>query len=50
MLQLSTEMWAELGLKVLCCHTEISDVTKIIILLFGWQQKNNASLIMAKIP
>lgn len=30
MLQLSTKVavWAELGWKVLCCHTEISDVTK----------------------
>lgn len=38
MLQLSTEVgvWAELGRKVLCYHAEVSDVTKIIILLFGW--------------
>lgn len=43
-------VWAELGLKVLCCHTEISDVTKIITLLFGLQHKNNSSLTMAKIP
>lgn len=52
MLQLSTEVgvWAELGPKVLCCHTEISDVTKIIILLCGWQQRNNTSLITTKIP
>lgn len=33
-------VWAEQGLKVLCCHTETSDVTKIIILLCGWEQKN----------